>query len=87
MKIFLDTYLESRKWHFLGAWKTIIMTRSWAQNSSTGLKNCAEHDFGTENQIAPLFGLVDDLKNRQKIGFFKNGSKRPIQLKNDSQDF
>ena len=87
MKIFLGTYLKSRKWHFLGAWKSHNVTRSWAQSSRTGSKNCAEHDFGTENQGAPLFGVVRDLKNRQKIGFFKNGSKRPIQLKNDSQDF
>ena len=44
-----------------------------------GVKNCAEHDFGTENQIAPLFGAVRDLENRQKSAFFKNGWKRLIQ--------
>ena len=66
MKIFLDTYLKSQKWHFWGAWKTIILTRSWAQSSPTGLKNCAEHDFTTENLISPLFGAVRDLENRQK---------------------
>ena len=44
-----------------------------------GVKNCAEHEFGTENMIAPLFGVVRDLENRQKSGFFKIGSKRLIQ--------
>ena len=44
-----------------------------------GVKNCAEHEFGTENMIAPLFGVVRDLQNRQKSAFFKIGSKREIQ--------
>ena len=43
------------------------------------LKNCAEHDFGAENLISPLFGAVRDLENRQKSDIFKIGSKRLIQ--------
>ena len=78
MKIFLSNYLKSRKSHFWGALKSIIFTRSWAQNSRMGVLDCAKHDFTTENLISPLFGVVRDLKNRQKIGFFKTGSKRPI---------
>ena len=44
-----------------------------------GVKNCAEHEFGTENMIAPLFGVVRDLQNRQKSAFFKIGLKQEIQ--------
>ena len=44
-----------------------------------GVKNCAEHDFGTENLISPLFGAVRDLENRQNSAIFKIGSKRPIK--------
>ena len=56
-----------------------MVTRSLAQNSRTGLKNCAKHDFGAENLISPLFGVVRDLQNRQKSTIFKIGSKRPNQ--------
>ena len=44
-----------------------------------GVKNCAEHEFGTENMIAPLFGVVRDPQNRQKSAFFKIGLKQEIQ--------
>ena len=71
---FLNNYLKTQKSHFWGAWKTLIFTITWAQNSRMGLKNCAKHDFGTENLISPLFGAVRDLQNRQKSGFFKIGS-------------
>ena len=45
-----------------------------------GSKNCAEHEFGTENMIAPLFRVKRDLQNRQKSAFFKVGLKQEIQL-------
>ena len=79
MKIFLDTYLKTRKSHFSCVYYMVILTKLWAQNSRTGVKNCAEHEFSTENQIAPLFGVVRDLENRQKSAIFKIGSKRLIQ--------
>ena len=44
-----------------------------------GVKNCAEHEFGTENMITPLFGVVRDLQNRQKSAFFKIGLNQEIQ--------
>ena len=73
MKIFLDTYLESRKWHFWGAWKTLIAGTLWAQNSPIGVIDCAESEFDVKNCISPLFGVVRDLENRQKSGFSKLG--------------
>ena len=78
MKIFLDTYLKSQKWHFLWAWKTFIATTLWAQNSPIGVIDCAESEFDVKNCISPLFGVVRDLENRQKSAIFKIGSKRPI---------
>ena len=75
----LDNYLKTQKTDFWGAWKTLILTILWAQNSRTGVKNCAEHEFGAENLISPLFGVVPDLQNRQKSAIFKIGSKRPNQ--------
>ena len=75
----LYNYLKTQKTDFWGAWKTLILTILWAQNCHTGVKNCAEHEFSTENLISPLFGVVRDLQNRQKSAIFKIGSKRLIQ--------
>ncbi len=75
MKIFLDTYLKSRKWHCLKAWKTLIAGTLWAQNSPSGVIDCAESEFDVKNHISPLFGVVRDLENRQKSAILKNGSK------------
>ena len=77
MKIFLDTYLKSRKWHFLGAWKTLIVGTLWGQSSPIGVIDCAESEFDVKNRISPLFGVVRDLENRQKSAIFKIGLKRP----------
>ena len=77
MKIFLDTYLKSRKWHFLRAWKTLIVGTLWGQNSPIGVIDCAESEFDVKNCISPLFGVVRDLENRQKSAIFKIGLKRP----------
>ena len=36
--IFLDNYLKTRKSHFLGAWKTVIVTRSCGGNEYSMVK-------------------------------------------------